>query len=305
MTSIVEVYRRWPTHDDCVGHLEQVRWGDKPLCPYCGAERVSRNRDASREATASRWKCQRCMKSFSVTVGTIFHNTHVDLQRWFLLIALMLAAKKGLSAMQAARDLDMRRPTVWSMMHRIRKALADDGKLLAGIVEMDEAYVGGKPRKKNRREDDDDAPRGRATKKTPVVGAVERGGRIKMAAVTKFDLTAEALHAFVRRMIEPKGSILTTDEYSGYNGLNRFIAHRRINHSVSYSERDLFSGQFGNVHTNTIEGAWAILKRAIIGQYHHVSVRYLPLYLREIVYRYNMRKRDGAFDGLLHLAVNP
>lgn len=137
MTSIVEVYRRWPTHDDCVGHLERVRWGDKPLCPYCGAERVSRNRDASREATASRWKCQRCMKSFSVTVGTIFHNTHVDLQRWFLLIALMLSAKKGLSAMQAARDLEMRRPTVWSMMHRIRKALADDGELLAGIVEMD------------------------------------------------------------------------------------------------------------------------------------------------------------------------
>lgn len=85
-----------------------------------------------------RWQCQICSRSFTVTVGTIFHRTHVDLQRWFLLISLMLSARKGLSAMQAARDLDMRRPTVWSMMHRVRKALADDERLLAGIVEMDE-----------------------------------------------------------------------------------------------------------------------------------------------------------------------
>lgn len=149
MTSLVEIYRRFPAHRDCIAHLEKVRWSEKPLCPYCGAERVSHNRDSARGLTSERWKCQRCLRSFSVTVGTIFHNTHVDLQRWFLLISLMLNAKKGLSAMQAARDLDMRRPTVWSMMHRVRKALVDDGRLLAGIVEMDEAYVGGKPRKKS------------------------------------------------------------------------------------------------------------------------------------------------------------
>lgn len=164
MTSIVEVYRRWPDRAACITHLEAVRWPDGPLCPYCGAERVSHNRDAKREATAERWKCQRCMRSFSVTVGTIFHNTHVDLQRWFLLIALMLSAKKGLSAMQAARDLDMRRPTVWSMMHRVRKALVDDGALLAGLVEMDEAYIGGKPRKRNRRDDDPPGGQGAANR---------------------------------------------------------------------------------------------------------------------------------------------
>lgn len=156
MTSLVEVYRRWPDHDACIVHLEAVRWPNGPLCPYCGAERVSRNRDTKRGLTSSRWKCQRCLRSFSVTVGTIFHRTHVDLQRWFLLISLMLSARKGLSAMQAARDLDMRRPTVWSMMHRVREAMADHGPLLAGLVEMDEAYVGGKPRKRNRRDDDSD-----------------------------------------------------------------------------------------------------------------------------------------------------
>lgn len=149
MTSIVEVYRRWPTQADCLTHLEQVRWGDAPWCPYCRSSKTSKHTE---QGQRSRWQCSLCQKSFSVTVGTVFHNSHVDLQRWFLLISLMFSAKKGLSAMQAARNLEMRRPTVWSMMHRIRAAMADDGKLLSGLVEMDEAYVGGKPRKSNHRD---------------------------------------------------------------------------------------------------------------------------------------------------------
>lgn len=305
MTSIVDIYRRFPTREAAISHLESVRWPRGAECPYCGWGGTSRNRDSSREATAERWKCQKCLRSFSVTVGTIFHKSHVDLQRWFLLIALMLNAKKGLSAMQAARDLEMRRPTVWSMMHRVRQALADDGRLLAGIVEMDEAYIGGKPRRSNRKDDNDDAPRGRGTSKAPVVGAVERGGRMKAKAVNRDEMTAAGMEALVREMIDPRQSLLTTDEYSGYNGLNRFIAHRRINHSVSYVERDMFSGEYGPIHTNTIESVWAILKRAVMGQFHHVSRKYLPLYLSEITFRYNERKLAGAFDSLLHLAVNP
>ncbi|MBI4458069.1 IS1595 family transposase [Candidatus Uhrbacteria bacterium] len=304
MTSLVEVYRRWPTNADCIAHLESVRWPGGPLCPYCGADRVSRNRDAKRTATAERWKCQRCLRSFSVTVGTIFHRTHVDLQRWFLLIALMLSARKGLSAMQAARDLDMRRPTVWSMMHRVRRAMKDDGRLLAGIVEMDESFVGGRRRKANRRDDDEPGPRG-TSGKTPVVGAVERGGRVKAKAVKRGEISADDLRRFVAATIDCPRAVLTTDEYAGYNGLNAIVAHRRINHSVAYVERDLFSGQFGPVHTNTIEGVWAILKRAIFGQFHHVSPKYLPLYLNEIVYRYNARRHDDGFNVALYLAVNP
>jgi transposase-like protein len=161
VTGVVEVYRRWPTHEACIQHLEQVRWGESPTCPYCNSEKVSRHREASRD---DRWQCQPCRKSFSVTVGTIFHKSHVDLQRWFLLISLMMAAKKGLSSMQAARDLEIRQGTAWSMMHRIRRALADDGKLLAGIVEMDETYVGGKPRKANRRSDDPPGGQGVTTR---------------------------------------------------------------------------------------------------------------------------------------------
>lgn len=147
MASLVEIYRRFPAQSDCLEHLERVRWGAHPKCLYCGAQTVCAKNDEGRR---ERLQCWTCRKSFSATAGTIFHNTHVDLQRWFLLLSLMFSAKKGLSAMQAARCLEMRRPTVWSMMHRIRAAMKDDKKLLAGIVEMDEAYIGGKPRKNNR-----------------------------------------------------------------------------------------------------------------------------------------------------------
>jgi transposase-like protein len=127
----VGVYRRWPTRESCIAQLEQVRWGESPACPYCGSISIAHHREITRD---DRWQCSDCRKSFSVTVGTIFHKTHIDLQHWFLLISLMMSAKKGLSSMQAARDLEMRQPTVWSMMHRVRRALSDDGELLSGIV---------------------------------------------------------------------------------------------------------------------------------------------------------------------------
>lgn len=299
MASIVSVYRRWPTKEDCLTHLEQVRWGNSPECPYCRSEKISKHIEIDRR---SRWQCSLCKKSFSVTVGTLFHNSHVDLQRWFLLISLMFSAKKGLSAMQAARDLEMRRPTVWSMMHRIRSAMGDDGKLLSGLVEMDETFVGGKPRKKNHKDDEPPSgpsKRGRGSDKTPIVGAIERGGRVKARPVNKNEMTAEDMKKLVRTMIDPNGTMLTTDEYTGYNGLNNFIMHRRISHSDGYSRRDLFSGQFGSVHTNTIEGFWAIVKRAIYGQFHHVSKKYMHLYINELTYRFNNRK-NGFEEFLCH-----
>ncbi len=298
MTSLVEIYRRFPTKEAAIAHLEKVRWPKGPICPNCGADTVARKAEAGQRDRLQCWSCER---SFSATAGTIFHNSHIDLQRWFLLISLMLNAKKGLSAMQAARDLDMRRPTVWSMMHRIRAAMQDDGKLLSGLVEMDETYVGGKPRRSNRKDDNDPKPRGRGTSKVPVVGAVERGGRVKTKVVHKADMTTDDMDELTRSMIEPRGTVVTTDEYSGYNRLNNFVAHRRVNHSVAYVEYDLF----GAKHTNTIEGFWALVKRAILGQWHHVSRKYLALYLRELAFRYNLRNGGCDLDAVLHLAVKP
>ncbi len=118
-------------------------------------------------------------------------------------------------------------------------------------------------------------------------------------------MTGSDLEALAREMIDINHALLTTDEHAGYHGLNKFVAHRTINHSKTYSERDLFSDQFGATHTNTIESFWAILKRAIFGQYHHISRKYLALYMREISYRYNMRQRSDAFMGVLHLACKP
>lgn len=145
MTSLVEAYRRWPDHDAAVAHLERIRWPEGPVCPYCGHTGISRkNEGRGKTLAARRWQCQKCSAAFTVTVNTIFHQTHIDLQRWYLLISLMLNAKKALSSLQASRDLEMRQPTVWSMMQRIRKAMAadDEGTMLAGLVEIDEAYIG-------------------------------------------------------------------------------------------------------------------------------------------------------------------
>ncbi|MBN9424502.1 MAG: transposase [Candidatus Accumulibacter sp.] len=129
--NLIDVYRRFPTPEAAITHLERVRWGETPKCPYCGAETVARHAELDQR---SRWQCWTCHKSFAATVGTIFHRSHVDLQRWFLLITLMLNAKNGLSATQAARDLDTRRPTVLSMMRRIRAPLNDDGQMLANFL---------------------------------------------------------------------------------------------------------------------------------------------------------------------------
>ena len=148
--NIIQIFEKFPTQKSCISHLEEKRWGHEPKCPYCGSENTNHLKNQLRH------HCNGCRKSYSVTVGTIFHDTKIPLQKWFLLISLMLNAKKGLSACQAARDINIRRPTVWSMMHRIRKSMQDDGVLLSGIIEMDETYVGGKPRKSGKKKDDND-----------------------------------------------------------------------------------------------------------------------------------------------------
>ena len=212
--NIIQVFQSFENNDQAAAYLERVRWNGRAVCPYCKGRKTCRHRDDTRNIR--RWQCWVCQKSFAVTVGTVFHRTHIPLQKWFLILALMLNAKKSVSSCQIARDLGMRQSTAWSIMQRIRAAMACDPKqraLFHGIVEMDETYIGGKPRKRNRVEDRVPFPRGKGTsKKTPVVGALERGGRVyAQLANGSTDLASAGLGRFIRRFVEQDGTILMTD----------------------------------------------------------------------------------------------
>lgn len=287
--NLVEIFEKFPTQEACIEFLEKVRWGQTPRCVYCKSDRVT---PAPKE---KRHHCNNCFTSFSVTVGTIFHRTHLPLQKWFLAISLVLNAKKGISARQLARDLKVNKDTAWRIAMKIRDAMdeSEQRNLLTGIVEADETYIGGKPRKKF--PGDKNHPRGRGTKKTPVVGLVERGGRIKAEVAKKENLNIKKLNALVRRTVDTSNATLMTDEYGGYLGVHKFMPHRVVKHRVWYVD--------GDTHTNSIESFWALLKRGIVGQYHKVSLKHLGRYVNEFCYRWNYRHEEELFDYTVRRAL--
>ena len=199
----------------------------------------------------------------------------------------MLNAKKGVSSCQLQRDLDLNQKTAWYILTRIRAEMANKTNpiVLQGIIEADETYIGGKPRKENKKEDREPAKRGRGTDKTAVIGAVERGGQV-VAEVAK-GLTGRAILEFIRRVVNVRESELMTDEYHAYNALSGQLKHHVINHQEQYVD--------GDKHTNTIEGFWSLLKRAWYGSHHHYSVDYTLLYVAERCYVYNNRHRETIF----------
>jgi transposase-like protein len=294
--NVIEIFQDFQTQEQAVEWLERVRWHGQPVCPYCKSENVGRH--ASGDRKGQRWQCRDCTRAFAVTVGTMFHGTHIELRDWFLVIALMLNAKKSASACQIARDIGRRRPTVWGMMHRIRAVMEGDmeqARLLHGIVEADECFVGGKPRKGNKRDDDKPSKRGRGTDKTPVVGVVERNGRVAAKPVSKSEVTGKGLEKFIRRFVDTAGTILMTDEFAAYNVVGSTMQHAVVNHSERYAD--------GDTHTNTIEGFWALVKRAWYGQHHHYSKKYTHLYIAEACYKYNNRKTPQGFKSTVALMV--
>jgi transposase-like protein len=286
--NIIQVYKQFPTQDDCLAHIENVKWAGKPKCPYCNSLRVTAL------PKEHRYHCNACNTSFSVTVRTIFHKTRIDLQRWFLAIALVLNARKGISARQLARDIEVNKNTAWLMLMRIRKAMVEYGDLLEGIIETDETYIGGKNRNKHM-DKRIKGVQGRSTKdKTPVFGMLNRGGEVRAQKVGK--VNARTLQAIIKANVKV-GSEIMTDEWGAYTGLERKkFKHTKVNHG---------RGQYviGDAHTNSIENFWSLLKRGIIGQYHHVTDRHLNAYINEFCFRYNKRNEDGIFDTLILKAV--
>ena len=281
---LLRVMERFPDQEACIEHLERIRWKGEPKCPHCESE-VVRKRTEDELGRIGRWQCHDCTATFKVTCGTVFHGTKIALQKWFMAIALVMNAKKSLSSHQLARDLDLNQKTAWYILTRIRAEMAKDSVVLQGIIEADETYIGGKPRKENKKEDRELAKRGRGTKKTAILGAVERGG--KVAARMSTELTGKAILAFVQGVVNMEASELMTDEYRAYLTLGSKMKHRIINHQEQFVD--------GDVHTNTIEGFWSLLKKAWYGSHHHYSVEFTPLYVAEACYKYNYRNRDNVF----------
>lgn len=278
--NIISIYKKFPAEADCLTYLEQIRWQDKPICPYCSSA------NSTYLPKEQRHHCNNCNTTFSVTVNTIFHHTHLPLQKWLLAVSLVLNAKKGIAARQLARDLEVNKNTAWRMGMKIRQAMIDTGQrnLLTGLVEMDETYIGGKPRRGSGQH----FKRGRGTKKTPVVGIMERGGRVTASPAKNGQLTTKNLADLVRRNVNINNAMLITDEFTGYIGIRRILSHEIVDHSKWYVD--------GFRHTNNIESFWALLKRGIVGQYHKVSLRYLPRYINEFCYRHNHRKHTDLFS---------
>lgn len=314
--TLIEIAVNFKNDLDFIEHAERVRWQGNIICPKCQSDKVSdRHYDHRR-------KCKTCQKSFSVTTDTHFHASRIPLRTWYMALALVTDAKKGISAKQIERNLGLNYKTAYRIGMVLRKAMKieNDEIQLEGVVEMDETYTGGKPRKaaffnatkddvkqlnKNIKKlerkydlDQSDAykknptfsKRGRGTKKIPVAGIVERNGNVVAKVMTK--LTHKELRKMVEKNVNLDNSLLITDEYKGYNKMDKIIDHIRIDHTKMYSYR--------GINTNTIESFWAIIKRGIKGQYHQVSPEKLPEYIEEFVFKYNNRKDNKLmFDSLL------
>ena len=290
MCSLVKLFKQFPTEQSCIIFLEKIRFKDGVFCAYCGSIKTSKHNTTTLDTRSGRrFQCQDCKKSFSVTVNTIFHRTHLDLRKWFWIISMMINAKKGISACQVARELEIRRPTVWALMHKIRKALAtEQGELLRGIFEMDETYL---KNNKNDRDDDNDGGSGGHSNKThtPIIAFKEKNGDLKAFVAT--DTTSATLSEIIINNIEA-GSELHTDEYNAYKFTRKFWKHKSVNHSIEYVSAD-------GIHTNSVEGFWSLLKRGIKGNFHFVTKKYLENYVTEFEFRYNNRENELVFGDVL------
>lgn len=280
------------TEDQARALIERIRWPNGPVCPHCAVANnsVKLGGDATRDGV---YKCRSCRKQFTVTVNTIMHRSKIPMSKWLMAFHLMCSSKKGVSALQLQRELDLGNyQTAWHMAHRIRYAMHAGGltATLTGDVEVDETYVGGKPRKG----DGKVHKRGRGTSKQPVMALVEREGKVKTRVVP--DVTGATLKGTIRECVSPEARIIT-DELAGYRGIERDFpaGHLTVNHGRGEYVR-------GDACTNTAESFFALLKRGVVGTFHSVSKQHLHRYTDEFEFRWNHREVNDYHRMLAALA---
>ena len=283
MMTLTEKYGH---EEKCRETIKHLRWPGGVRCLRCDSDNVSPELVSDRKV----FVCYSCRYQFSVTVDTIFHDSHLPLTVWFFVTYLMTESRKGISANQIKRMFGVSYKTAWYLCHRIRKAMAEaNPEKLEGTVEVDETYVGGKPRRGSKR--------GRGTPKEIVIGIRQRGGDLRF--FRSDDVTSGSLAKYIRENISEDVDVVMTDDFSAYP---KAIAkagvlgeHQAINHSKGVYV-------IGDLHTNTVESAFSLLKRGIMGTWHKISAKHLPAYLDEMTWRFNNRKNRYLFrDTLLQL----
>ncbi len=283
-TNLLTLMDDFNTDAKCRELLEDLRWPDGVSCPKCASQSISE------VVKRPVFDCNECRYQFSVTAGTIMHDSHLPMRKWFMAIYLMCESKKGISAKQLERTLGVAYRTAWYLSHRIREAMGNDpfdGPTLFGIVEVDEAVIDGKVEGRGR---------GYRGNKTWVAGAVQRGGGLRLEIIP--DTRRDTLHAFVDRNVRDEAEAIYTEEWGGYIGIgDDDTRHETVNHSAD-------EWVVGDVHTNSIEGVRALFKRSIAGSFHKVSAKHLPRYLEELEWRYGNPENGHIFVDTLRRIVN-
>lgn len=279
--SILELLKAFPDEQTCINHLEQLRWNGNVVSPFDATSKVYK-------CKGNKYRCKNTGKYFNVRTSTLFDNTKVELQKWFLAIWIVTSHKKGISSLQLAKDINVTQKTAWFMLQRIRNCFgienfgSDNDGGLSNEVEMDETFIGGKTKNKHAKERKELNEKGTGyVHKTPVFGMIERNSKTVKAKVVT-EATGEVLKPIIRAEVSNE-AIIITDGFGGYKGLKlEFKDHVIISHA---------NGEYANgtFHTNTIEGFWSLLKRGIFGIYHFTSKKHLQKYVDEFVFRYNTR----------------